>query len=225
LEITVSGVNPEAFGVLTGQDWFLAGGADTVGPDDGRPKMLEARVGPVDVRMVKGVGHRWTGFCEDAVFICFRRRALIAALFDGVSGHMDGSGGVASRSAAKALLGYVEPILSGSTNAALERYREECSSIITWGATTALILVVPPGGPFTVYSKGDSMCYVDGKLINHLDSVGGVLSRWLNEDSPFNVYVVEPKEDVTLCSDGVLNTWDDLTELKINPKSALSPAT
>lgn len=218
MEPEFRGINTEAFSPRFGSGWLVAGGAERVLGDDGKPKVLEGSLGPIHFSMRKGVGHRWTRFCEDSILLYVRPSGLVAAVFDGVSGEGDGSGGLASRKAANTLLGYAERILQQEDpDEVLEEYREKCASSIVTGATTALILVIKQGSECRLYNKGDSMCYADGRLINTLDSVGNALLRWLNDDKPFNRYLFKTQGVITLCSDGVLNSWDDKTEININP--------
>ncbi len=217
MEPEVRGVNVDAFSPRFGSGWLVAGGAEGVSGDDGKPKLLEGSLGSIHFSMRKGVGHRWTRFCEDSILVCVGPRGMVAAVFDGVSGEMDGSGGIASRQAANTLLDYVDSILEQEEpDGVLEEYRRRCESTIVTGATTAVILVIKQDGVCRLYSKGDSMCYAENRLVNTLDSVGSTLLKWLNDDNPFNRYTFRKQGPITLCSDGVLNTWDDRTEITVN---------
>lgn len=216
-EPEIRGVNTDAFNPSFGRGWLVAGGADKVLGDDGKPKELEGSLGPVRFSMRKGAGHMWTRFCEDSMLIYAKPNGVVTAVFDGVSGEGDGSGGLASRRAANTLLEYVDRILEREQpDEVLEEYREKCVSSIPLGATTALILVIKQDGECLLYNKGDSMCYTGGRLINTLDSVGNLLLKWLNDDKPFSRYTFKRQGEITLCSDGVLNSWDDSTEININ---------
>ncbi|MEM0272632.1 MAG: protein phosphatase 2C domain-containing protein [Thermoprotei archaeon] len=209
------GVNTEAFSVQVGRGWLVAGGAERVLGDDGKPKTLEGVLGPVHFSMHKGVGHGWTRFCEDSILVYVEQGGVVAAVFDGVSGDADGSGGLASRLAAKTLLNYVGKLLRGDPDNMLEEYMAECKSKISVGATTALILVLWEDGECQVYNKGDSLCYSDGSLVNTPESVGNLLQKYLNDNQPFTRYTFRRLHQVKLCSDGVLNPMDDRTEVSV----------
>lgn len=215
-EPKLEGVNVEDFGPIFGGDWLVLGGAERVGADDGKPRFVRGSFGPFRFAMHKGSGHRWTRFCEDSLFLCVREEGVVAAVFDGVSGDMDGSGGIASRAAAKILSKHAGRLFAAADlDGALEDYREECASEILVGATTAIIFVLPKGGRGRVYAKGDSLCYVDGRLVNEPESVGGMLLKVLNDDQPFSKYEVGDARVVALYSDGIFSAWDDLTEVEL----------
>jgi serine/threonine protein phosphatase PrpC len=212
----LKGLNIEYFSPLFGEGWVVLGGAEKIFLDDAKPKSIEGKIANARFFMRKGRGHVWTSFCEDALAIFVDQKKLLAAIFDGVSGEMDGSGGIASRIAAKSIIEYAKRINEQNCETLLSEYKDECVKKIKKGGTTALILVIFEGKRCQLYNKGDSLCYSNHELVNAPDSIGNVLLKWLNEESGFSRYDFEKKQKLTLYSDGVFNALDDFTMVEID---------
>lgn len=220
----VAGSNTEDLFVEMEESCVLAGGIKHSNKvDDGKRKEVRLldKSENIEITMKKGRGHSWTKFCEDSIVVVsdVDNNKLVTAVFDGVSGPTDGSGGIASRQAAdilKAMLSQTVPGLE-SCDYFMESFKNKCIDKISVGATTALVLFAQ-GSKAKLYNKGDSVCFCGEDLMNSTHSVmGSMLTTWLNTQDEFEVVPFDIKDkQVELCSDGIYNeSFDDFTVISI----------
>jgi len=208
MKVKIKGKFVEDFFPVITENYIIAGGIEKKNEDyDGNEKFLKIVSDNFEIEMRKGVGHEWTKFSEDCVFVFHDDKKEIYAVFDGVSGNQDGSGGIASRMAAKILLNYVQTL-------DFEKYKIECIEKIKRGATTALILVVQ-NNYCKLYNKGDCICLLNGKQVNRTHNIGSMLYAWLNMEKEFDFYEFKKEGEVALCSDGIDNPFDDFSIIRI----------
>lgn len=196
------------FLVETSKRHVLLGGIKQNKADDGREKEV-AVANRVAIKMRKGAGHQWTRFSEDCVLVV-EGTVLLVAVFDGVSGAMDGSGGIAARKAAELLREKAEKINRANYGKLLREWNDECRFA---GSTTALVFL-EVGKKRIVLNKGDSVCFVNGEQLNERHGLDSVVTRVLGDGKPFDEYDV-PEGEVELCSDGIYDEGDDVTTVVV----------
>ncbi len=198
---------------------FLAGGIqDTNAPDDGKQPKISAQRGPLSLSMVKGTGHDWTHFCEDTAFIYESQEQLLLAVFDGVSGPQNGSGGRAARMAACILrqILQTQPPVTEIQNF-FKHYLDRCQNTIAYGDTTAIIVYCAPETAW-LWHVGDSLCFIDGSQKNTTHSVGALLTNTLLTAQNGELQELEYGDQLQLGSDGMLtDNYDDSTILCYRP--------
>lgn len=167
-------------------------------------------VNDIRISMRKGPSHHWTKYSEDCALAYQTRTKKIIAVFDGVSGPMDGSGGKAARQAAERLLKKVRTITKKNYKNVLDEWNTECNDL---RATTALVFLRFDNQNILL-NKGDCVCFVNGKPLNKRHGEGNIVTRVLGDPQPFDEYDV-PDGEIRLCSDGIFNERDDVTEIVI----------
>ncbi len=187
----------------------IIGGIKQNKTDDGQEKKIEIKNG-IKIHITKGTGHNWTRYSEDCVLIYGKK---LVAVFDGVSGPCDGSGGIASRKAAEKLRKIASRINSKNYKKLIDAWNKEC----TRQSTTALILLQFKNKRILL-NKGDSIAFLKGKQINERHGQGNIVTRVLGDEQPFDEYEL-PEGEIKLCTDGIYDAGDDITEVTINDAS------
>ncbi len=191
-------------------DYNLAGGES-----DYKRMLLRIELQDADLIIEKGSMHFWTRYSEDCALFYRKADVTVAAVFDGVTGHMDGLGGVASRKGAEMLVKYLDRMDYDSCINVMRMYKDECAEKIADGRTTALILAVF-GKECVLFNKGDSYCFHGYDLVNEPHDLGSSVSRWLNSKHEFSVYRFRKEKEITLYSDGWENGGrDDVTIIRL----------
>jgi len=185
---------------------LIVGGIQKNRPDDQIEK--EATIAnSLTINIKKGTGHTWTRYCEDCVLVY---KDKLVAVFDGVSGPMDGSGGIAARTAAELLRKKARRINEKNYIAVLDEWNKECAPL----HSTTLLILLQFANKRVLLNKGDSVGFLDGKQINERHGHGNVVYKVLGDSSPFDEYDV-PQGEVKLCTDGIYEAGDDVTIVNI----------
>lgn len=218
MKADVRGKFVEDFFVEQDREWLIAGGIerDNQG-DDGKERSVEMTAGDVTISIRKGRLHFWTKYSEDCVLFYRKGENIVAAVLDGVSGNLDGSGGIASRKGAKILVKYLDRLTEESCERVMREYKNECNEKMGHSSATASLILVIFGKKCFLFNKGDSYCFHKSELMNKLHSQGDSIYMWLNSPDDFDIVRFTKEGEITLYSDGFRNkAVDDFTTVRIS---------
>jgi len=180
----------------------------------------------IPIYLRKGSGHDWTKHSEDCALVYRDAGKLIAAVFDGVSGAKDGTGGMAARKAAETLRKIAPAITVDNYANIMEGWNDENEqSKGAGGATTALVFMEFPGKR-VLFNKGDCYGFVDrGGDFEEATSINieqktrkdyRVVSV-LGDGKEFGSREISGEAKVLeLCSDGVDSPSDDCAIVRVD---------
>lgn len=182
-------------------------------PDDGKKKEVRISGDNFYIFLQKGRRHDWTKFSEDCLLAYWCSNFFTFAVFDGISGDCDGSGGIASRQAAELLRNRLPTVNKKNCGDVMISFRKEALLKLK-EATTALIVFVF-GKKAIVFNKGDCCCFLGEQLVNKIHGHGPVVTSYLNDTQAFDRVEFTLGEELGLTSDGIEHPeYDDIAVIR-----------